>query len=97
MPNWFELDRADIGYKIKKGDYIVMTTAFGMQKAFKVFKTTTTKAVVSTRQGRNNMAFPRTYSIPFKPLERKHTKYKSPNVWHVNVNTDLKKMRLRFD
>ena len=94
--NWQQADVADIGYKIKKGDWVVLVTPHG-KKAFSVTKTTTGKAICE-RKGRDAMKFPRYYTAVFEPLEKK-TKpgYKSPNTWQVRVNNHLNTMRLRYD
>lgn len=97
MARWAETDVADIGYKIKRGDWVVMTTPFGMSKAFRVTKTTIDKAICE-RDGRDAMKFPRYFTSSFQPLEKKaKSRYSSPNTWSVRVNPNLSHLRLRYD
>jgi len=94
--NWYQTDKAEVGYKIHVGDWIVLATPHG-KKAFRVTKTTVAKAICELK-GRDALKFPRYYTLPFKPLEKKtKPNYKSTNTWHVRVNPSLKRLRLRYD
>ena len=93
---WYQADVAEVGYKIQVGDWIVLITPHG-RKAFRVTKTTIAKTICELK-GRDALKFPRYYTLPFKPLEKK-TKpdYESVNTWQVRVNPSLKRLRLRYD
>lgn len=96
-------DIAPIGYKIKKGDWIVCQLAnTKLEKSYQVTKVTNTRAIVefNTNSGRSRKAlrFPRHYSLPFFPLTKKtKPNYTSPNKWFVVMKNDISHLRLRFD
>lgn len=95
--HYLDAEVAPIGYKIMKGDWIVMELPDGSCKHFKVTKTTGTKAIVDLKC-RVAKKFPRYYSIPFMPLQRKNKEYDSPNKWYVKMNdVYTKNLRLKTD
>lgn len=97
MSSAIESEDAPIGYKIKRGDYIIMTTPFNREKVYKVTKTDSHVAHVQLR-GRRNLRFNRYYYLPFIPLLRtgQVDEYESPNKWHVRINDTKIKKRLRL-
>lgn len=96
---WRESDKAEIGYKIKIGDWVVMTPSFigGKSTGYRVTKVKRGQAICEIK-GRDALKFPGYYTHGFQPLQKK-TKpdYVSPNTWHVRVNPDIKRFRLRYD
>ena len=99
-------DKAPIGYKIQKGDWIILKVRNAREKAFQVTDVTSRQAIVKwpkvargKRTIRNAMRFPRYYSIPFYPLEKKtKPNYFSHNTWYVKINDkNFKKVRLSHD
>lgn len=87
------------GYKIQKGDYIILqvkTDSQILEKPYTVAETNETQAIIKFNN-RYSKKFPRYYKKPFEPCKKK-TKpdYKSPNTWYVRVKDSLKHLRLRY-
>ena len=95
--HYLHADTAPVGYKIMRGDWIVMELPDGTCKHFKVSTVTGTKAIVKLK-GRQAKKFPRYYAVPFEPLQRKNKEYDSPNKWYVKMNdVYVKNLRLKSD
>ncbi len=93
MSRWEESIVADVGYKIKVGDYIVLTTPFNMTKGYRVTSVTLNLARCELK-GRHDMYFPRIYSLPFDKVQSKPSTYNTMNTWNVRVNDMYVKNRV---
>lgn len=92
-----ESSEAEIGYKLKVGDYVMLSLPDSkLTKSYRVVKTTRETAIASMGSSRPRyIRFPRYYYQPFKPLITKRNKdYESPNKWTVRVNDVGIKRRL---
>jgi hypothetical protein len=99
QPRWYNSERAMIGYKIKLQDWIVVEFPFGGGKGYQVTRVTRSKAICDPKsKNRSLLKFPRYYTLPFEPLEKKaKPDYKSPNKWHVRVYPSTDRLRLKYD